>query len=173
MEIASINGWTIFAHEFFAETFNDLVKNVEALSQRRPYDFKNSKDAKLLNALLRVIEDIATDPTQPKFRQGNTLGTSQRHWFRAKFCAQYRLFFRYDLSTKTIILVWLNDDDTKRAYGSKRDAYKIFTQMLKSGNPPSDWETLFEVCRKPAIVEHLHPSPAFLSMVYLPVHRDK
>jgi toxin YhaV len=58
---------------------------------------------------------IPTDPTQPEYRQGNTLGDDYKHWFRAKFGGQrFRLFFRFDTKAKVIIYAWVNDEDTKR-----------------------------------------------------------
>ena len=42
-----------------------------------------------------AFEVIPQDPSRTEYRQGNTLGADHRHWFRAKFVQQYRLFFRY------------------------------------------------------------------------------
>jgi toxin YhaV len=36
----------------------------------------------------------------------------------------------------------VNDEDTKRAYHSRDDAYRIFRRMLESGHPPDDWDGL-------------------------------
>ena len=44
----------------------------------------------------------------------------------------------------TLVFGWVNDDQTKRAYDSKTDAYRVFRKMLDSGNPPDDWEALLE-----------------------------
>ena len=44
--------------------------------------------------------------------------------------------------TKIIIYAWVNNEGTKRAYGSKADAYLMFSNMLKNGNPPDDWTEL-------------------------------
>jgi len=66
----------------------------------------------------------------------------RRAWFRAKFFQQYRLFFRYHRESRIIIYAWVNDEDTKRAYESGSDAYRTFRRMLKSGNPPDEWEQL-------------------------------
>ena len=43
------------------------------------------------------------NPTRADYRQGNTLGDEHRHWFRAKFFQQYRLFFRYHQQSKIIV----------------------------------------------------------------------
>ena len=50
-----------------------------------------------------------------EYRKGGTLGDEHKHWFRAKFFQQYRLFFRYHGPSKVIVLAWVNDEDTKRA----------------------------------------------------------
>jgi toxin YhaV len=73
-----------------------------------------------------------------------------KHWFRARFFQQYRLFFRYSLSKKTLILAWVNDEQTKRAYGSRSDAYRADQRMLRSGEPPGSWEQLLEQACKNA-----------------------
>jgi toxin YhaV len=70
------------------------------------------------------------------------LGNEYKHWFRAKFFQQYRLFFRYHQESKIIVFVWVNDDESKRAYNSKTDAYRIFKNMLENGYPPDNWHNL-------------------------------
>lgn len=42
------------------------------------------------------------------------------------------------------MLVWVNDDDSKRAYESSDDAYRVFRRMLGSGHPPDDWDQLLQ-----------------------------
>jgi toxin YhaV len=90
-----------------------------------------------------AFEVIPQDPTRSEYRQGNTLGNEYRHWFRAKFFQQYRLFFRYHQGSKIIVYGWVNDDNSKRAYDSNTDAYRVFGKMLDSGNPPDNWDALF------------------------------
>ncbi len=41
-----------------------------------------------------------------------------------------------------IVFAWVNDEDTKQAYESADDAYRVFRRMLDSGRPPSDWGQL-------------------------------
>lgn len=91
-----------------------------------------------------AFEVIPQDPTRNEYRQGSTLGDDYKHWFRAKFFQQYRLFFRYHLESKIIIFVWVNDENTKRAYESSADAYRVFQKMLESGNPPDNWNELLK-----------------------------
>ncbi len=75
---------------------------------------------------------------------GGTLGEAYKHWFRAKFLQQFRLFFRYQQTAdaKVIVLAWVNDDTTLRAYESANDAYAVFRKMLDRGNPPDSWSNL-------------------------------
>ena len=66
----------------------------------------------------------------------------EKHWFRAKFFQQYRLFFRYHAASKVIVFAWVNDEQTKSAFESGDDAYRVFRKMLESGHPPDDWDQL-------------------------------
>ena len=43
-----------------------------------------------------------------------------------------------------IIYVWLKDEKTLRKAGAKTDPYFIFQDMLKSGNPPQNFEPLLK-----------------------------
>lgn len=52
------------------------------------------------------------------------------------------LFFRYHAPSKVIVYAWVNDEDTKRAYESSDDAYRVFRKMLESGHPLDDWDQL-------------------------------
>ena len=91
-----------------------------------------------------AFDVIPADPTAPAYRQGSTSGDEHKHWFRAKFFQQYRLFFRFDSTAKIIVYSWVNDEKNKRAYGSKTDAYRVFEKMLENGNPPNNWDQLLK-----------------------------
>lgn len=149
MEYVELNGWKIFFHSCFLKQIAELTEKVVALKASKPNEYKGKKESKLLTAIERVIEErIATDPFNPQYRQGDTLGDEYKHWFRVKFLAQFRLFYRCSDEHKTIIIGWVNDFDTLRAYGSKTDAYKVFSGMLKAGEPPEDWDTLLAQAKK-------------------------
>ena len=45
------------------------------------------------------------------------------------------------------MFAWVNDEDTKRAYESSDDAYRVFRKMLESGHPPADWNQLLAETR--------------------------
>lgn len=138
-----IHGWRVFAHPLFAAQLEALVQQVEALKKRDPVGYVRKNSTKRLAAITKLaFEVIPQDPTRPEYRQGDTLGEDRGHWFRAKFFQQYRLFFRYHASSKVIVFAWVNDEDTRRAYESKDDAYRVFRKMLERGHPPDDWNQL-------------------------------
>jgi toxin YhaV len=143
-----VNGWTLFAHPIFLGQLDALTAQVEALKRKDPVGYTKKNASKRLAAIAKLaFEVIAQDPTRPEYRQGNTLGDAHRHWFRAKFFQQYRLFFRFHAPAKVIVFAWVNDEDTKRAYESADDAYRVFRRMLDSGHPPSDWGQLLAEAR--------------------------
>ena len=140
---STVHGWTVFAHPLFTAQVEALAREVEALKQKDPTGYVKKNATKRLAAIARLAFDvIPQDPTRAEYRQGSTLGDGRKHWFRAKFFQQYRLFFRYHASAKVIVYVWVNDDNTKRAYESSDDAYRVFRKMLESGHPPDDWSEL-------------------------------
>ena len=140
-----INGWTVFAHPLFLDQVEALTQQVEALKQKDPVGYTKKNATKRLAAIAKLaFEVIPQDPTRPEYRQGAALGENHKHWFRAKFFQQYRLFFRYHALSKMIVYAWVNDEDTKRAYESGNDAYRVFRKMLESGCPPDDWEQLMK-----------------------------
>jgi toxin YhaV len=138
-----VNGWTVFMHPLFASQLDALVQQVSSLKKKDPGGYVKKNASKRLAAITKLAFDvIPQDPTRPEYRQGNTLGEEHKHWFRAKFFQQYRLFFRYHAPSRVIVLAWVNDEDTKRAYESSDDAYRVFRKMLEAGHPPDDWGKL-------------------------------
>lgn len=144
-----VNGWILCAHPVFLDQYEALISEVEKLRETYPKSYKNKNSAKRLAAIQKLVfEIIPEDPGLPEYRQGTTLGDENKHWFRAKFFQQYRLFFRFHKESKIIIYAWVNNEDTKRAYDSKNDAYKVFKKMLSKKRPPSDWGTLLKETKK-------------------------
>ncbi|MEA1053796.1 type II toxin-antitoxin system YhaV family toxin, partial [Lamprobacter modestohalophilus] len=143
-----INGWTLFAHPLFLAQIEALAQQVDALKQKDPSGYLKKNASKRLAAITKLaFEGIPQDPTRPEYRQGGTLGDEHKHWFRAKFFQQYRLFFRYHAQAKIIVFAWVNDEQTKRAYQRSNDAYRVFRKMLESGHPPDDWSQLLDEAR--------------------------
>lgn len=147
-----INGWYLFAHPLFLDQFEQLLTQVEKFREKDPTDYREKNSTKRLAAITKLVfEKIPQDPTLSEYRQGTTLGDEHKHWFRAKFFQQYRLFFRFHLESKIIVYAWVNDENTKRAYNNKSDAYNTFKKMLKKGRPPNDWETLLKEARSATV----------------------
>ena len=156
-----INGWTIYAHPLFLDQLEAMIATVEKARKKDPVGYKRKRATKLLAAVLKVaFDDIPSDPTRDIYRQGGTLGDDYKHWFRAKFLQQFRLFFRYQQSAdaKIIILAWVNDNSTLRAYESANDAYAVFRKMLDRGNPPDTWKELLAAASQPAAKRRLAPA---------------
>lgn len=152
-EPVAVNGWTIYAHPVFLAQYDALTVEVDLLRKKGPDDYTMKNPATRLAAIQKLVFDvIPQDPTRPEYRQGATLGDDHKHWLRAKFYQQYRLFFRYHLESKVIVFAWVNDEKNKRAYGSADDAYKTFRRMLKNGRPPDGWDALLAEA-KAAIVK--------------------
>ncbi|MCT8163853.1 MULTISPECIES: type II toxin-antitoxin system YhaV family toxin [unclassified Pseudomonas] len=127
-----IHGWSVFAHPLFLANLATLSAQVEAQKAKDPVGYTKKNAYKRLVAIKRLAFDIIPqDPTRAEYRQGGTLGDDRKHWFRAKFFQQYRLFFRYHAASKIIVLAWVNDE-----------ASKVFKRMLIHGHPPDDWDEL-------------------------------
>ena len=155
-----VNGWRLFAHPLFLAQVQALAQQVETLQRKDPEGYVNKNASKRLSAINKLaFEIIPQDPTRPEYRQGHTLGGAHKHWFRAKFFQQYRLFFRYHAASKVIVFAWVNDDQTKRDLESSDDAYRVFRKMLESGHPPDDWDQLLHesVSMNSATVDIKHP----------------
>ena len=143
-----IHGWTVFVHPLFLAQIEALILQVESLKQKDPVGYVKKNASKRLAAITKLAFDvIPQDPARPEYRQGGTLGDAHKHWFRAKFFQQYRLFFRYHAAAKVLVFAWVNDDDSKRAYESSDDAYRVFRKMLEGGRPPDDWDMLLAEAR--------------------------
>jgi toxin YhaV len=143
-----IHGWAVFAHPLFLAQVDALNRQVEGMRQKDPTGYLKKNASKRLAAITKLAFDvIPQDPTRPEYRQGSTLGDDHKHWFRAKFFQQYRLFFRFHAPSKVIVLAWVNDNNTKRAFKSSNDAYAVFQKMLEHGHPPDSWDQLLAECQ--------------------------
>jgi toxin YhaV len=144
-----IHGWLVIAHDLFLDQVEAMIARALKDKARHPETYKTRKPAKMLAAVARLaFQEIPEDPTRDSYQQGNSLGEDYRHWRRAKFYQQYRLFFRYRAvdDEKVVVFGWVNDETTKRAYGSRSDAYVVFRHMLEGGNPPNNWCELRAAC---------------------------
>lgn len=138
------NGWTLLFHPMIIE---QLLKLDQASEKALP-DNPGNANVKLFKMVSKQIyETIPINPAAPEFRQGTTLGSSYKHWRRAKFGGRFRLFFRYDSTQQMIAFAWVNDDTSLRKSGSKNDPYTVFKGMLDGGNPPDDFSDLIKACK--------------------------
>jgi len=144
-----VNGWKLYVHPLFDEQLQRLEDQVEALATRDPAGYKQRPVSKLLAAIHRLVfEMIPRDPNSAEFRQGNTLGSDNRHWFRAKFHQRFRLFYRFSSKEKVIVYAWMSDEATLRKSGSRTDPYRVFNDLLKAGDPPATMEGLLKRARE-------------------------
>lgn len=140
-----VNGWRLFQHPLFEQQLRKLAGAVAELATREPDSYKLHPRTKLLATIHRYItEIIPRNPNAPEFRQGDTLGPDNRHWFRAKFHERYRLFFRFSSKEKVIVYAWVNDEASLRKAGSRTDPYVVFRAMLEAGDPPRTLEALLK-----------------------------
>jgi toxin YhaV len=143
------NGWSLYLHPLFQQQLEKLTAQVEGLRAKDPAGYKEQPATKLLATVDRHIREIIPRaPNAAEFRQGNTLGADNRHWFRAKFHERYRLFYRFSSNDKVIVYAWVNDESTLRKAGSKTDPYSVFRAMLDAANPPSSMMDLLAVSKK-------------------------
>jgi toxin YhaV len=135
--------WTKSIHPAFELEFNNYKALAAKAMSIVGEDWVKTRAGKKFIALNKQVrESIPSDPSNPEYRLGDSLGSSYTHWFRAKFLQQYRIFFRYSTRSHAIVYAWVNNDDTLRAYGSKTDAYLVFRKMLESGKVPNSWDEL-------------------------------
>lgn len=143
------HGWSLWFHPLLLDQLERLAAAAGRERRGRAAGRGPGPNTRLLAHVWALVrDDIPRDPGHPRHRLGNTLGPAHRHWFRARTGGgRYRLFFRFDSASRTIVLAWLNDGASLRAYGSRTDAYAVFRSMLERGNPPGDWEALLSAAK--------------------------
>ncbi len=163
-ELLVVHGWTVLAHPLLLDQLERLIE-AAAREQRDAAQGREGPNTKLLAHLADLaFEAIPRDPGNKAFRQGNTLGPSRTHWFRGKTGdGRYRLFYRYDSSSRLIVLAWVNDSGSLRTYGSHSDAYAVFSRMLDQGNPPDSWDALRQAAQDQTTTKRLHRVAAQLT----------
>ncbi|MDR3536569.1 MAG: type II toxin-antitoxin system YhaV family toxin [Acetobacteraceae bacterium] len=134
------NGWLLFGHPLFLDRVERLIVAAERARQADPDGWQGNANVRLLAALRDlVLELVPRDPLAVAFRQGNTLGSAHRHWFRAKFGGnRFRLFFRADSAARVAVYAWVSDRDTlRKAYqqtkrGQIMAAIDTFCRQVRS-----------------------------------------
>lgn len=149
--------WILLFHPMLLEQLETLIDAAEAEKARK--EGVDGPNTKLLAHLLDLIfEKIPQNPAHSIFRQGSTLGRGLTHWFRAKTGnGRYRLFFRYDSTSKVIVYAWVNDQSSLRTHGRMTDAYAVFRRMvLDDNNPPNSWSELLASARDDSALTRAH-----------------
>ncbi len=68
-----VNGWALYAHPCFQETYDALVAEVETLKGKDPENYQRKAATKLLAVVHKVIEEhITVNPSSPAFRHGKS-----------------------------------------------------------------------------------------------------
>jgi toxin YhaV len=140
-----VNGWSLFYLRLFADILNRLERNVAELADQDPVAYVHHERAKLLKSVYDSIEkDVPSNPDDPKFRLGKTLGDRFTDWRRVKhgLPPRYRLFFKFTSARRKIVYAWLNDERTLRKKGARTDVYEAFKRMLRRGSVPDTVEEL-------------------------------
>lgn len=129
-----VNGWRILLHPL-------VLKRIEDWRARASQgDVRSRKLLAGLNQLM--LEVVPSDPGHPRFYLGHSLGPAYSHWRRAKMYQRYRLFFRFSSAHRSIVFIWINDENSLRTYGASSDAYATFQKMIERGTPPDDLDQL-------------------------------
>lgn len=137
------HGWTLLFHDCILIQLEKLRAAAVRAEKANPKASQYNANVKLFKVLSHLIlEIVPSDPARDEYRLGNTMGTAYRHWRRIKIAGRFRLFFRYDSRSKTIVFAWVNDEQSLRSAGSKSDPYAVFEKMLVRGNPPDEWAAL-------------------------------
>jgi len=146
------HGWGLFGHKLLLDQLDKQSVAAERARLSNPAGWQGNANVKLLASLRDLMLDrVPRDPLAPEFRQGNTLGPTHRHWFRAKFGAnRFQLFFRAESAARIVVYAWVHDRDTLRKAGAASDPYAVFASMLAAGNPPDDWPRLLAAAQDPA-----------------------
>jgi toxin YhaV len=143
-------GWRLYRASAFDKAVQSLEADVARAASDRPDTFTAHPKAKLLARINQLVfEEIPRDPNANAFGLGNTLGAAHRHWRRAKFLQRFRLFYRFDSTSRIIIYAWINDENTLRKAGSRSDPYAVFKKRLDDGDPPDGWDDLLRDASKP------------------------
>ena len=72
-----VNGWALYAHPCFQETYDALVAEVETLKGKDPENYQRKAATKLLAVVHKVIRSISRSTIITGFRHGKSLGSGK------------------------------------------------------------------------------------------------
>ena len=79
------HGWSLLFHDCLVEQLQKLKVASDRAEATDPSGFSANANVKLYRALSQLIfETVPSDPAREEYRQGNTMGTTYRHWRRVK-----------------------------------------------------------------------------------------
>ena len=145
------DSWDLFYFKVFDEQIDALTKDVVHLREIDPDNYKDHPKTKLLAKVIYAIRNrVLSNPLDPQFNLGKTLGKNFTHYKRIKegMPDRYRAFFRFQSSDKSVIMIWMNDEFTLRKAGSKTDVYNVFLKMLINQEIPPKWKDLIGESKK-------------------------
>ncbi len=145
------HGWSLLLHPLLLGQIEKLTAAAEQERATYPGGVLGAS-TKLLGHLLDLMFDkIPQRPGDTIYRGGKSL---PEDWFRAKTGGgRYRLFYRFDSTSRLIVYAWVNDENHLRTYGSRTDAYAVFRDMVTDGDPPNDWAGLRAAAEDKKVVE--------------------
>jgi toxin YhaV len=146
------HGWRLLFHICLVEQLQRLDAAAKKANKQGSKGARTNANVKLFAAVTKLmLETVPSDPNRDEYRLGNTMGPAYRHWRRAKIGRRFRLFFRFDTTSRIIVFAWINDEHSLRSAGSKSDPYVVFQRMLERGNPPDDWLSLIDASQSASL----------------------
>jgi len=135
-----VNGWRIFFHPIIADRFRLLRAEAERLKRSLPDDqYRAHPRVRLLASVVRIVREIAPEnPNAPDFQLRDDLAKFRRAKDRG-LPERYRLFWVFSSQSKTIIYLYLNDQDTLRKAGGKNGPYEVFKKLIRQGKIGTDF----------------------------------
>jgi toxin YhaV len=136
------HGWQIFFHPLFAERFRSLRAEVAELKARLPdIEYRAHPRVRLLAAVVRLVRDtVPQNPNAPEFRLRDDLAKFRRVKGYG-LPERYRLFWVFSSEAKTIVFLYLNDENTLRKEGSRTDPYNVFKALVQQEKIGEDFAT--------------------------------
>ena len=129
------------AHSIYAARKRELVSAVRSLKGSLPEkDFLCHPTVKLARWIVEADQFII--PLDPNHKDYSLKGVLKNYRRYKRGIQRYRLFFCFaQKPIAVIIYLYLNNEDTQRKDGDKKDPYYIFKKNVKKGvfvNDPND-----------------------------------
>lgn len=138
----------------FARRYAQLEDRLLYLAQKDPEGYVRHEEVKFFKRVRNAMNVCLEDPSRKEYEMGDllarqqhngkSLGKGHGHWRRIKkdMPSRYRLFFVFSLAACEVIFAWLNDEDSLRRAGHKKDVYAVFARLVASGKIPGLYSAL-------------------------------